>query len=140
MKKILVVDDDASIRKLIVVYLSREGYSVVEASNGQSGLDLMRLGGIDLVLLDLMMPVVSGWDVLRERSTDRSLVEIPVIIVSANRGAELADVMDRSICGFLPKPFDLTTLNALVRGCLESAAEKRSAVTAAMRHRSDARR
>lgn len=139
MKKILVVDDDASIRKLIVVYLTREGYAVAEASNGQGALDLMRGGDIDLVLLDLMMPVVSGWDVLRTRSEERPLLEIPVVVVSANRGAELADVMDRSICGFLPKPFDLTTLNALVRGCLDAAAEKRPAITAAMGHRPDAR-
>lgn len=139
MKKILVVDDDASIRKLIVVYLTREGYAVTEAANGEGALDQMRRGEIDLVLLDLMMPVVSGWDVLRERSGERNLLEIPVIVVSANRGAELADVMDRSICGFLPKPFDLTTLSALVRGCLDAVAERRPAVIADSEHRPSAR-
>lgn len=138
MGKILVVDDDASIRKLIVVYLTREGYSVAEASNGQAALEEMRRGDVDLVLLDLMMPLISGWDVLRQRAEERRLLEIPVIVVSANRGTELASVTNRGICSVLPKPFDLATLSALVRGCLESSAERRPAVSTAAQHRPDA--
>lgn len=139
MEKILVVDDDASIRKLIVVYLTREGYAVAEASNGQAALEEMRKGDVDLVLLDLMMPLISGWEVLRQRAQERRLLEIPVIVVSANRGTELASVPDRGICGVLPKPFDLATLSSLVRGCLESATESGSAVPTAALHRSDVR-
>ena len=71
-----------------------------------------------MVVLDLMMPIVSGWDVLQEREQDERLRAIPVIVVSANRDPEIADAVDKGICAFLPKPFDITALNALVRGCL----------------------
>ena len=73
------------------------------------------------VVLDLMMPVVSGWDVLKERGQDEELKKIPVIIVSANREPELIRVMDQGICAFLPKPFDIGALSALVKSCMPSA-------------------
>ena len=72
----------------------------------------------DIVILDLMMPMVSGWDVLHQRSTDPDLLSIPVIVVSANRSAELASAMDKGICAFLPKPFDISALSSLVRSCI----------------------
>ena len=115
---VLVVDDDPSIRKMIIAALRRDGYVFGEAANGKEALDLMRKEHPDVVVLDLMMPVVSGWDVLRERSEDPELLQMPVIIVSANRGPELATAMDKGICAFLPKPFDISALSSLVRSCL----------------------
>ena len=117
-KGILVVDDDAGIRKLLSVSLRREGYSIHEARNGREALEHMHVGGDDLVLLDLMMPEVSGWDVLATRRADASLQKIPVIVISANRGPEIADAIGGDICALLPKPFDLDTLHALVKTCL----------------------
>lgn len=114
----LVVDDDPSIRRMIIAALRREGYSFLEAPNGRDALDIMRAHHPDVVLLDLMMPLVSGWDVLRERSHDDALREIPVIVVSANRDPELATAVDSGICAFLPKPFDIGVLSALVRSCV----------------------
>lgn len=116
--KVLVVDDDANIRKLIVVALKRDGYAFFEASNGKDALEVMRAQHPDVVVLDLMMPVVSGWDVLRERSHDPDLLKIPVIVVSANRDPEVATAVTSGICAFLPKPFDIGALSALVRSCI----------------------
>ncbi|HWW62462.1 MAG TPA: response regulator [Thermoanaerobaculia bacterium] len=116
--RVLVVDDDTSIRKMIVAALKRDGYSFVEAANGLEALDLMRSEKPDVVVLDLMMPVLSGWDVLRERSHDAELRGIPVIIVSANRDPAVATAVDQGICAFLPKPFDIGALSALVRSCI----------------------
>jgi len=116
--RVLVVDDDTSIRKMIVAALKRDGYSFFEAANGLEALDLMRNGKPDVVVLDLMMPVLSGWDVLRERSHDPALRAIPVIIVSANRDPAVATAVDQGICAFLPKPFDIGALSALVRSCI----------------------
>ena len=114
----LVVDDDASIRGLIVAALRRDGYSFIEAPNGRDALDAMRHQHPDVVVLDLMMPIVSGWDVLRERQEDDELRRIPVIVVSANREPALIDAVDAGICAFLPKPFDIGALSALVKSCI----------------------
>lgn len=119
--KVLVVDDDPNIRRLIVVALRRDGYEFVEAANGRDALDAMRNERPDVVVLDLMMPVLSGWDVLRERSHDAELLKIPVIVVSANRDPEVATAVTSGICAFLPKPFDIGALSALVRSCIPLA-------------------
>ena len=103
---------------MIVAALKRDGYSFLEAANGLEALDLMRSAKPDVVVLDLMMPVLSGWDVLRERSHDAELRGIPVIIVSANRDPAVATAVDQGICAFLPKPFDIGALSALVRSCI----------------------
>ena len=117
--RVLVVDDDAAIRRMIVAALRREGtYSFLEAANGKDALDLMRGEQPDVVVLDLMMPILSGWDVLRERSHDASIKKIPIILVSANRDPEIATAVDAGICAFLPKPFDISALSALVRSCI----------------------
>jgi DNA-binding response OmpR family regulator len=116
--RVLVVDDDAAIRRLIMAALKRDGYEFLEAPNGREALDLMRSARPDLVVLDLMMPLVSGWDVLQERLGDPVLSKIPVIIISANREPELAKAVDQGICAFLPKPFDISALTALVRACV----------------------
>jgi CheY-like chemotaxis protein len=115
---VLVVDDDSSIRRLIVAALKRDGYAFLEASNGREALDLMRQHHPAIVVLDLMMPLVSGWQVLQERMRDDDLLSIPVIIVSANREPEVATAVDKGICAFLPKPFDIGALRALVRSCI----------------------
>ena len=116
--RVLVVDDDSSIRRMIVAALRRDGYSFVEAQNGREALDSMRNDKPDVVVLDLMMPILSGWDVLRERQQDTALSRIPVIIVSANRDPEVAHAVNSGICAFLPKPFDIGALSALVRSCI----------------------
>ncbi len=116
--RVLIVDDDSNIRRMMIAALRRDHYRFFEASNGREALDIMRRERPHVVVLDLMMPVVSGWDVLRERSNDPDLISIPIIIVSANRGPELATAMDKGICAFLPKPFDISALSSLVRSCI----------------------
>lgn len=105
---------------MVIAALKRDtaGYTFAEASNGRDALDLMRGQQPDVVVLDLMMPLVSGWEVLRERAGDSALRQIPVIVISANRDPELATAMQAGICAFLPKPFDIGALSALVRSCI----------------------
>ena len=119
--RVLIVDDDPNIRRMMIAALKREGYSFFEATNGAEALEIMRREHPNVVVLDLMMPIVSGWDVLKERSNEPDLLSIPIIIVSANRGPELATAIDKGICAFLPKPFDIGALSALVRSCLPAA-------------------
>jgi len=104
---------------MIIAALKREGdYMLIEAANGREALDLMRGQSPDVVVLDLMMPVLSGWDVLQERQSDPKLRAIPVILISANRDPEIASAVDKGICAFLPKPFDIGALGALVKSCI----------------------
>ena len=121
VQSVLVVDDDPNIRKMIIAALRREGYEFAEAPNGKEALEIMRAQRPDVVVLDLMMAIVSGWEVLQERENDPELRQIPVIIVSATRAPEIATAVDKGICAFLPKPFDIAALSALVRSCLPSA-------------------
>jgi CheY-like chemotaxis protein len=125
---VLVVDDDPSIRKMIVAALKRDGYVFCEAPNGKEALELMRHEHPNVVVLDLMMPILSGWDVLQARELEPELRQIPVIVISANRAPEVATAVDKGICAFLPKPFDIGALSALVRSCLPVAVS-RSATT-----------
>lgn len=103
---------------MIVAALKRDGYAFHEAGNGRDALELMREQHPDVVVLDLMMPILSGWDVLQERSHDQVLRSIPVILVSANRDPEIATAVDKGVCAFLPKPFDIGALSALVKSCM----------------------
>jgi CheY-like chemotaxis protein len=107
---------------MIIAALRRDGvsYTFAEAGNGRDALELMRGQLPDVVVLDLMMPFVSGWDVLKERAGNDDLRKIPVIVVSANRDPELATAVQSGICAFLPKPFDIGALSALVRSCITS--------------------
>jgi CheY-like chemotaxis protein len=113
---------------MIVASLRRQdqGYSFTEASNGREALDAMRSMHPDVVILDLMMPIMSGWDVLRDRSRDEELRRIPVIVVSANRDPDLVTAVDAGICAFLPKPFDIAALAALVRSCVPPTSAPRA--------------
>lgn len=93
MPALLIVEDDDEIRELLAEMLTDRGYLVRTARNGQEGLDLLR-GGMhpNLVLLDLMMPIMDGWKMRAEMLADPKLAAIPVVIIS---GA--ADVLDSGI-------------------------------------------
>ena len=65
-KKILIVEDEANIRELLRLYLEREGYTVLEAENGVEGIKKWKSDKPDMLLLDVMMPVMDGWEVCRE--------------------------------------------------------------------------
>lgn len=127
-RRILVVDDDAGVRALLVVYLRRQGFDVTDARNGREALAGMRAGGVDLVLLDLMMPEVSGMEVLRERATVPFLQQIPVIVVSAKFKCE--QILDKLVSAVISKPFDLETLLTTVKACLKHADLPRPALAA----------
>ena len=79
-KKILIVEDDGNIRELLRLYLEREGYEITEASNGEEGVEQWRKVNPDMILLDVMMPIMDGWQVckiIREES------KVPIIILTA---------------------------------------------------------
>ena len=116
--RVLVVDDDPGVLRMLVAVLRREGFDVREARDGREALDVLSGGDIDLVLLDLMMPVMNGWDVLDVRKGDPSLRAVPIIVITANVGPETSAILQHGVSALLPKPFDLTHLAEIVNSCL----------------------
>ena len=82
MKKILIIEDEKIICDLLERKLTREGYSVVITTNGIDGLVKMREDRPDIVLLDIIMPKMGGFEVMEEMNKDETLKDIPVIVVS----------------------------------------------------------
>ncbi|HET6436424.1 MAG TPA: response regulator [Anaeromyxobacter sp.] len=103
---VLLVEDDADIRELMALVLSDEGYAVSTAENGLRGLELARERQPALIVLDLMMPVMSGWEFRAHQRADPSLAGVPVIVVSAAApGSEPLEV-----AAYISKPFDFDVL------------------------------
>lgn len=108
---ILVVEDDAALRRMIVMFLRAAGYDVREAADGVEGLVLARDEPPDLVLLDLMMPGLNGWDVLRRLKHGASTAHVPVIVLTASVGAALTDrALKLGAARYLVKPLDTRAL------------------------------
>ncbi len=117
---ILVVDDDPANRDVLNRRLVRLGYQTAEAGNGQEALERMARGDVDLVLLDLMMPVMDGYGVLTRRRGDAALRSIPVLMISASDEPEnVVRCIELGAEDYLPKPFDPTLLRARVSACIE---------------------
>jgi CheY-like chemotaxis protein len=84
LKSILIVDDDVDVREMLSQFFSIEGYAVATARNGQDALEQLRKGQqADLILLDLMMPVMDGWQFRVEQQRDPTIAAIPVVVLSA---------------------------------------------------------
>ena len=101
---VLVVDDDERLREFIRVNLEMEGYEVVEAANAEEGLHAVEEQAPDLILLDVMMPGVDGWEMLRRVQERHGVGSIPVIMFSGK--VDDADAAARGAQGFIGKPFD----------------------------------
>ena len=112
MKKILVIEDDADIRGTLKEVLELENLEVLLASDGKQGLDQLAADShIDLILLDLMMPVMNGWEFLENKKRNSEWSKIPVIAISA-AGVKPDEV---PVQAFIKKPLDLTVLLDTIR-------------------------
>ena len=118
--RVLVIDDEAPIRLLCRVNLEAEGMEVLEAADGPSGLEKAREERPDVVLLDVMMPGLDGWQVAEELLDDPSTEGIPIVFLTAR--AELRDRargIDLGGVDYVTKPFNPVELAPLVRDLLE---------------------
>ncbi len=114
MKKILIVEDDDNIRELLRLYLEREGYQVSEAENGAAGLSKWKAEDPDMMLLDVMMPVMDGWQVCKEvRAADQSM---PIIMITA-KGETMDKVsgLELGADDYIVKPLEMREVIARVR-------------------------
>lgn len=106
-KCVLVIEDDANIRDVLKLALNFEGYEVITAKNGREGLDALQgQTKPGLILLDLMMPVMNGWEFVDELKERKTFNDIPIVVVSAySERAKAIDCTD-----FVVKPLELETL------------------------------
>jgi DNA-binding response OmpR family regulator len=123
-KRILLVDDDSTVRDSLSNVLVAEGYSVIPAENGQQALDLANQLPIDLVLLDLNMPVKNGWDTFERLTAEHPL--LPIIIVTA-RPNQLFTAATAGAGALLEKPMDIPTLLRAIKMLLVESSEQRLA-------------
>ena len=106
---ILVVDDEPECREIIAALLTEEGYVVVCAEDGRQALDYMSSSTPGLILLDLMMPNMSGWEFLERKKQDPRLAAVPVVLIS---GSGLA--RDTDVSAIVRKPIDFAVLKKIV--------------------------
>jgi DNA-binding response OmpR family regulator len=120
MTRVLVIDDEAPIRLLCRVNLEAEGMSVLEASDGPSGLEAASSGMPDVILLDVMMPGLDGWGVAEALLESDETAQIPIIFLTAR--AEFRDRargLDIGGVDYITKPFNPVELAPLVRALLD---------------------
>ena len=111
-KKIVYVEDVPEMIQLVSLILNREGASLIGAVGGREGLDIVRRVKPDLVLLDLMMPDMNGWEVYRRMRDDDTLKHIPVIIITvrAEQEKQVKDIFRHHLVDYVTKPFDVDDL------------------------------
>ena len=117
---LLVVDDNEMNRDMLGRRLQRQGYRVTMAVDGRQALDIMSQQPFDLVLLDIMLPVMNGYEVLEHLKADESLSKIPVIITTALDEADgKAKCLELGAEDYLTKPFNPVLLKSRIGDCLE---------------------
>ena len=112
-KKILIVEDEANIRELLRLYLEREGYTVLEAENGVEGIKKWKSDKPDMLLLDVMMPVMDGWAVCREIRAESN---VPIIMLTAKgETADRVSGLEMGADDYIVKPLEMPEVIARVR-------------------------
>ncbi len=120
MSTILIAEDDHLIAEMVGLALLHAGHEVFHAADGGAALEAVRAERIDLVLLDLLLPVKSGIEVLQHLKSDRERARIPVVILSARcRPEDVAEGREAGAVDYLTKPFSLSDLLQRVDRALE---------------------
>jgi len=118
-KTILVVDDEFYTAEILTFVLEGQGYRVLGAFNGRDALEKLKLTPVDLIILDVMMPIMNGAELARILAEDKALSSIPLLVASALSESTVREMFDR-FSGFLRKPFLMETVLSQVRLLLET--------------------
>jgi DNA-binding response OmpR family regulator len=110
-KKVLVIDDEETIRKFIKIQLGKAGYEVEEAADGEQAMVQLNRDRFDVLICDIMMPRMSGWDLLKEVRSNPKTSEIPVIILTAkNEDDDMFKGYELGAAYYITKPFTKSQL------------------------------
>lgn len=119
---VLVTEDNPLHMKIFKLNLTFSGFAVLEAENGEKGLELARAERPDLILVDLSLPKIDGWEMIRRMKEDEATRHIPIIVVSARRPQdEAARATLLQVVAYVSKPFDPEALMALVQRTIADA-------------------
>ena len=119
MPRVLVIEDAPATQRLIEMTLMLEGWDVLVATTGEAGLEVAESDSPDLVVLDIALPNMDGWQVLKTLRDSPATASIPVIVVTAHDTAESKTRADMATAdGFLGKPFDIEALRRLAKNQL----------------------
>jgi len=119
MAKLLLIDDDPRMRRLVDEFMGMNGHEVLFAQDGALGVSLSSLERPDLIILDMMMPVMGGQEAMAILKAEPGLKGIPVVVVSANNDPDLRQQMlDAGAVAYITKPIDLQELLACIDGTL----------------------
>jgi CheY-like chemotaxis protein len=110
MRRVLIVDDESSMRFLLRMILENAGYEILEAEHGAAALERINEWRPDLVVTDLMMPVMNGRDLVGRLRADPETASIPILLISANPDAKVA-----TVDAVMGKPFDLKAVVEVAR-------------------------
>ncbi|MEA4966324.1 MAG: response regulator transcription factor [Oscillospiraceae bacterium] len=117
MNKIMVVDDDPNIRELIRLILKKEGFEALESGDGVDALEKLENSKVDLIVLDIMMPNMDGWEFCKEV---RKFCEVPILMLTAKgETSQKVKGFELGADDYLTKPFDPTELTARVKALLK---------------------
>jgi two-component system cell cycle response regulator DivK len=120
-KAILVADDDPDILSIVSMSLETQGYTVYKATNGREAVDLAKQHHPDLVLMDMMMPVVSGYEAVTELKADAATRDITIVGLSAKAMAtDMERATDVGIDGYITKPFRIAQVLTVVETYLQA--------------------
>ena len=113
-KRVLVIDDDLPLRGMLAAALRQHGFQVLLAGDGAEGQRAMKIHHPDIVLLDLAMPDVNGWDFLQRLRESGHLGSVPIVVLSAHVRVDPQALLQMGVAAILPKPFNLEELIDLV--------------------------
>ena len=117
--RILIVEDNFDNSQLVQLLLEREKFKISTAVNGKEGLEVARREHPDLIVLDLDMPVMSGWDMLQQLKADPAIRDTRVVVVTAHLlPGERDRAVEANADGFVSKPFTVNELVSEIKGCL----------------------
>jgi two-component system cell cycle response regulator DivK len=127
MTTILIVEDNEMNRDMLSRRLARRGYEVLLAVDGEMGLDMARAEKPDLILMDMSLPVMDGWEATRRLKSDVALADIPVIALTAHAMAnDREKALEAGCDDYDTKPIDLPRLLGKIEALLPPAAERAS--------------
>ena len=113
-KRVLVIDDDLPLRGMLAAALRQHGFQVLLAGDGAEGQRALTIHHPDVVLLDLAMPDVNGWDFLQRLQETGHLGKVPIIVVSAHVRVEPQALLKMGVAAIVPKPFNLADLLTVI--------------------------